>query len=119
MRNYGEITVRMPSSGRRSKLEVYVDILEAIAKGNEKPTRIMFNSNTSWLVLQDALDFLLSSGFITEEFDKRRRAYRLTEKGYKVLNDYLKIRGELVLDTESDNDRPREDLDFVNVKLTP
>ncbi|MBC8498327.1 hypothetical protein ISS40_03095 [Candidatus Bathyarchaeota archaeon] len=44
---------------RRSKLEVYLDVLWAIKSGVNKPTRIMYESNLSWKPLQRTLDSLM------------------------------------------------------------
>ena len=44
---------------RRSRMEILIDILKAVAKGNEKPTHIMYKANLSWKRLQEQLDFLL------------------------------------------------------------
>ena len=43
---------------RRSKLEVYLDVLWTIKNGTRKPTRIMYESNLSWKPLQRTLDSL-------------------------------------------------------------
>ena len=77
-------------SGRRSKFEIYVDILTQIKNGVSKPTKIMYHSNLSWDRLGKILKSLIAQGFITErivnERDKRtKRVYRITKKGDNVL----------------------------------
>jgi predicted transcriptional regulator len=76
---------------RRSRLEIYLDVLWAIKKGISKPTRVMYEANLSWGPLQDILDSLVSKGLV-EEFDvkhirdKRSNVgYRLTQKGDNVV----------------------------------
>jgi len=80
---------------RRSKMEVLLDILDAVSEGSVGPTKIMYRSNLSWLLFQESLDFLLANGLLLEELDSMRRSYRLTEKGFKVLKGYRGLREEL------------------------
>ncbi len=77
---------------RRSRLEMYFDILRVMDKGVEEPTRIMFKTNLSWVVLQDMFDTLISGQFVTEEIKggSGKRVYRVTEKGRNALSYYQK-----------------------------
>ena len=43
-------------SYRRSKLEIYLDVLSSIHEGISKPTRIMYSANLSWKALNKILD---------------------------------------------------------------
>ena len=75
---------------RRSKFEIYIDILTHIRSGVNLPTRIMYSSNLSWKPLCQVLDSLANQGLIEEDEgvdgDKRtKRTYRITEKGDNVL----------------------------------
>jgi len=81
--------------GRRSKFEIRIDILDAISKGNYKPTNIMFRANLSWLVMKEAISDLRSSGLISLRLDRGASRYTLTEKGLVVLNDYTRLRREV------------------------
>ena len=72
-------------------MEIYIDILDAVSRGNQRPTRIMFKANLSWLILQDALDYLLSSGLLEERAEKGRRVYGVTQKGLQVLMDFNRV----------------------------
>lgn len=90
-------------------MEIYVDILEAVSNGNQGPTRIMYKANISWQVLQEALDFLMSNAFLLEELESSRRAYRLTEKGFRVLNDFMSIKEELIVSKPLNNYSTRRD----------
>ena len=73
--------------GRRSRLEIYIEVLKAIKNGTEKPTRIMYEANLSWTLLNDILSSLETQDLVEEidvsEYrDKRSvRIYRITEKG--------------------------------------
>ena len=87
-------------TNRRSKLEIYVDIMEEIRNGTILPTRIMYAANLSWKPLQQILKSLVTQELIeectAEEGDKRtKKAYHLTEKGLNVLHYFRKAK-ELV-----------------------
>lgn len=77
---------------RRSKLEIYLDVLWAIKKGTRKPTRIMYEANLSWKPLQRILKSMISQGLIFEfdasgERDKRTsNVYEITQKGENIVN---------------------------------
>jgi predicted transcriptional regulator len=75
---------------RRSRLEIYFDILRTIEKGVVKPTRIMYKSNLSWDTLQDIFDHLIEGGFVTEEMDGTSKKYQVTQKGRNALGYYMK-----------------------------
>ena len=89
---------------RRSKLEVYLDVLWTIKSGTQKPTRIMYESNLSWKPLQRTLNSLASQGLVAEyepDDNRDRRTticYELTQKGENVLK-YFK-RAEDLLELE-------------------
>jgi predicted transcriptional regulator len=88
---------------RRSKLEIYLDVLWAIKKGTRKPTRIMYEANLSWKPLQKILQSMMSQDLIVEidaraEKDKRTSAvYEINQKGENIVKyfnrgkDYLKL----------------------------
>jgi predicted transcriptional regulator len=81
---------------RRSRLEIYFDILNTIEKGTVKPTRIMYKTNLSWETLQDMFDTLIKGGFIKEETKKNSKVYQVTEKGRNALVYYGKSLDGLV-----------------------
>ena len=75
---------------RRSKFEIYIDILTQIKSGINIPTRIMYSSNLSWKPLKQILLTLIKQGLIQDfqmdEGDKRTKiSYQITEKGDNVL----------------------------------
>ena len=75
---------------RRSRLEVYFDILEVIQRGIDKPTRIMYKTNLSWATLQEQLETLIKGGFINEDLRDNAKRYSVTDKGRGALSYYLK-----------------------------
>jgi predicted transcriptional regulator len=78
---------------RRSKFEIYMDILTQVKNGVNLPTRIMYGTNLSWLSLNQVMKQLVTQGLI-EEYreetpDRRTKTtYRITERGDKFL-EYL------------------------------
>jgi predicted transcriptional regulator len=72
-------------SGKRSKLEIYLDILRIINKGETKPTRIMYRANLSWIPLQEVFQSLIAQGIIDESERNKRKQYTITEKGRRAL----------------------------------
>jgi len=85
-----------PSEGRRSLLQIKVDILKAVESGYGKPTQIMYRANLSWNVLQAQLKSFVESGMLeVEEYGSRRR-YLITPKGTEMVGSYLKIVKEIL-----------------------
>jgi predicted transcriptional regulator len=81
---------------RRSRLEIYFDILEVIERGVTKPTQIMYKTNLSWATLQEIFEALIKGGFISEELTKNAKRYQVTDKGRNALSYYLKSLNGLV-----------------------
>ncbi len=82
---------------RRSKIEMHLDVLKTISKGIEKPTRIMFSANSSWLALNNSLASLESNGLIHKNMNDGKVRYSVTEKGFEVLKSYRNFRDNLDL----------------------
>ncbi|MBL7206426.1 MAG: hypothetical protein ISS36_02390 [Candidatus Aenigmarchaeota archaeon] len=81
------------SSERRSKMRIFLDMLNSIAKkgGQAKPTHIMYGSNLSHDRLKSYLEFLLEKGFIEEILEDERMLYKITERGKKFMQEFEKI----------------------------
>ena len=79
---------------RRSKLEMYVDILQVLAfKGQLKLTHIMYKSNVNCKVLKTQLDFLQKCGLIEERMLKREKiVYAITPRGMSILKAITEIK---------------------------
>ena len=75
---------------RRSRLEIYFDVLKAIDKGTDKPTRIMYETNLSWASAFSVFDALTHSDFIRTEKKKTSKLYYISEKGRNALSYHLK-----------------------------
>jgi len=80
----------MISMSRRSKLDIYFDILEVMDKGVTKPTQIMYRTNLSYVNLRGIFETLIQSGFIREETERNKRRYQITKKGRNALSYHLK-----------------------------
>ena len=93
---------------RRSKLEIYVDVIQIIKNGTRKPTRIMYGANLSWKPLQRILGSMVSQGLIREvdasdDRDKRtNKYYEITQKGENVIKYFKQARNLLVLEEVSE-----------------
>jgi len=79
---------------RRSKLEMYIDILKVLAhKGPLKLTHIMYKANVNCSVLKEYLDFLIEQELVEEKtVGKKRIVYAVTEKGLKVLKYFRELK---------------------------
>ena len=91
---------------RRSKLEIYLNVLQIIREGTSKPTRIMYSANISWQPLMKALGSMANQGLVREidvsdtgrKRDKRTsKIYEITMKGEQVVR-YFKGAKELGID---------------------
>jgi len=87
---------------RRSRLEIILTILSNIMNGLDKPTRIMYATNMSWVPTQKMLSSLVEQGLIevrmnTESRQSKRR-YVITEKGVNVLDYFENVKDILSLE---------------------
>jgi len=70
---------------KRSKLEIYLEVLKVISKGTEKPTRIMYRTNLSWKPLMKIVESMQDQGFIISHKKGCNTIYKVTGKGKNVL----------------------------------
>ena len=96
-------------SSRRSRFEIYVDVLSEIMNGANKPTKIMYGANLSYKPLKNILKSLLNQGLIEEEVgkikDKRTKVkYILTHKGVNVVRYYSKAKDLIEISNPKDLD---------------
>lgn len=78
---------------RRSKLEMYVDILKVLAqRGPLKLTHVMYKANVNCSVLSEYLEFLMKHGLVEERIlGKNRTAYAVTQQGITVLRSFREL----------------------------
>ncbi len=78
---------------RRSKLEMYVDILNALAHtGPLKLKEIMYKTNLNYSILGKYLDFLIKQGMVENRTTKKRsEVFAVTERGTAVLRFFREL----------------------------
>jgi predicted transcriptional regulator len=84
---------------RRSKLEMYVDILRVLAqRGPLKLTHIMYKANVNCNILKGYLDFLIKQGLIEERVvGKSKLVYANTARGTAVIKFFRELNKALPL----------------------
>ncbi len=92
---------------RRSKLEMYIDILKVLARhGPLKLTHIMYKANINCSVLKQYLDFLTEQNLVEEKsLGKKRIVYSITDRGRTVLKYFRELRTVLPLVEEEAHTR--------------
>ena len=88
---------------RRSKLEMYVDILSVLAqRGPLKLTHVMYKANVNCSVLKEYLDFLIKQSLVEERtVGKRRVVFAVTQRGITVLKYFKELKQVLPIVEES------------------
>ena len=78
---------------RRSKLETYIDILNALArKGPLKLTHVMYKANVNCNVLKEDLGFLIKQNLVEERtIAKQHIVFTVTQRGINVLNQFQQL----------------------------
>jgi predicted transcriptional regulator len=79
---------------RRSKLEMYIDILSVLAQKEPlKVTHIMHKANINCSILKGHLNFLIQQGLIEEHNTvKQQVVYAVTQRGKTVLKHFTEIK---------------------------
>jgi predicted transcriptional regulator len=93
---------------RRSKLEMYIDILKVLAhRGPLKLTHIMYKANVNCSVLKEYLDFLIQQSLVEERAaGKQRIVYAVTQRGITVLKYFRELKLVLPIVEEARNRVP-------------
>ena len=81
---------------RRSKLEIHIDILRALAyHGRLKPTHITYKANVNCSALKECLSFLVQRNLVKEQTiskkRQKRRVYAITDLGLTALRNVKEI----------------------------
>ena len=90
------VSAKPTTEGRRSLLQIKVDILRAVEAGYGKPTQIMYRANLSWNVLQSQLRSFVESGMLEVQHYGSRRRYLITAKGSEMVDSYQKVVREIL-----------------------
>jgi predicted transcriptional regulator len=90
---------------RRSKLEMYLDLLKVLAQRDQlKLTHIMHTTNLNCSVAKKYLDFLTLQGLVEEKIIRRERiVYAITQRGLTVLKQLRELKEVLPLVEETEN----------------
>ena len=85
---------------RRSKLEIHIAILRALAcHGRLKPTHITYKANVNCSALKACLDFLMERNLIKEQSINKKRqtrkVYAITDLGLTALRNIKEINNAL------------------------
>jgi predicted transcriptional regulator len=80
---------------KRSRLEIYLDVMKVLHRGESRPTRIMYQANLSWKPLMQILENLMKQEIIVGSLDRGHAVYRLTKKGFGVLEYVDKMELEI------------------------
>ncbi|HVC26820.1 MAG TPA: winged helix-turn-helix domain-containing protein [Nitrososphaerales archaeon] len=77
---------------RRSKLEVFMDIMKVVAEEREmKRTRIMYKANLAWTVLNDALDSMEKKGILASKDTPSGVVVTPTPDGLNLLQRFREV----------------------------
>ena len=90
---------------RRSKLEMYLDILKVLAhRGPLKLTHIMYKANVNCSILKEYLDFLIKQNLVEERnVGKSRTVFAITQRGITVLKYFRELQQILPIVEETRN----------------
>ena len=90
---------------RRSKLEMYIDILKVLAqRGPLKLTHVMYKANVNCSVLKEYMDFLIKQSLVEERtVGKSRVVYAVTQRGITVLKYFKELKQVLPIVEEPGN----------------
>ena len=91
----GDYGQRISVGRRRSNIEIIADILRVGESGAGK-TEIMYSANMSYSQIQKYLDYLVNQGFVGKvNMGNSMVAYRVTDKGFKLLQAIDNLMGIL------------------------
>ncbi len=80
---------------RRSRVELYVDILQAIANGRESPAKVVYAANLSYDRVVKCLEFLEEQGLIKQNAETVKRRFKITPKGMDVVRYFGEVQNAL------------------------
>lgn len=80
--------------GRRSRLEMRMDVLSVLEHKKIGPTHIMYKANLSWTATDDILQKFLKRNMVIKETGKNGSYYSIADKGRVKLKHYKALIGE-------------------------
>ena len=76
-------------------MEIYIDILKAVADGKRRPTHIMYRANLSWNRMERYLDTLVNQDLLRVHENDGSVTYNLTTRGKDILKYHKKLKAQL------------------------
>jgi predicted transcriptional regulator len=95
-----------PETVKRSQLEMYVDILEVLAReGPLKLMQVMHDADVNCNMLRECIDFLTKQGLVEVNIvGKERKFYAITQLGVTVLKQFRELKEVLPIVVETGNE---------------
>ena len=87
----------------RSKLEMYIDILQVLADHEPlKLTHMMYKVNINCSILKDYLEFLIKQGLVEEKTVRKKSfTYAITQRGRLVVKVFEELKQVLPITEET------------------
>ncbi len=76
---------------RRSRLELYLDVLKAIYDGRQAPSRVVYAANLSYDRVINCIDFLIDHNLVEKVDGIAKKRYTVTESGKNVVKYFSEI----------------------------
>ena len=80
---------------RRSRIELYVDVLRAIYNGRRSPSRVVYAANLSYDRVMRCINFLLEQGLVQRIEGEKKKRYMVTESGREVIRYFGEVENAL------------------------
>jgi predicted transcriptional regulator len=80
---------------RRSRMEIYLDIIQAASFRPMRPTQIMKEANISYNELREIIEQLERKELLQSETTLGGKYYQTTEPGLRLLEDYKSVRNRI------------------------
>jgi len=80
---------------RRSKIELYIDVLRAVYNGRGSPSRIVYAANLSYDRVIRCIDFLEEQGLLQRIEEEKKKRYMATERGKEVIQYFSEVETSL------------------------
>jgi predicted transcriptional regulator len=74
---------------RRSKLQLYENVLHALVKKPLTVDSIAYECNMDCVALRQRLDFLMKNGLVEEKNCKKKTFYALTKRGHAIFKTLI------------------------------
>lgn len=76
---------------RRSRLELYLDVLKAIYHGRQAPSRVVYAANLSYDRVVNCINFLIDHNLVEQIEGSTKKRYVTTERGKNVVKYFHEI----------------------------